>query len=81
MLNARFVQAQLPERGHVAEDRILAFPLQIVPARDLNASARWIGHIRKALPYKDQPGGVGVGKGRENHRVDHAEDGGVRADA
>ena len=81
MVQAGFVETHFAERGHVGEHGVLALPLHIIPARDLNASAHWIGQVRQALPHKDQPRRIGVGEGLENDGVDDAEDGGIRANA
>ena len=81
MVQAGFAETHFTERGHVGEHGVLALPLHIIPARDLNASAHWIGQVRQALPHKDQPRRIGVGEGLENDGVDDAEDGGIRANA
>jgi hypothetical protein len=66
---------QLPEGGKPWHGRRLCLPVLIGERRDEIEAA-----VRILLPYDDQPRGVLVGKLIQQHRLDHAEDGGVRAD-
>ena len=77
MLDTGLVQAHVAESGHFAEDGVLAAPGLVAVVRGLNPAAGRVGHVGIALPDQHQPRWIGIGKRLQDHRVDHAENGGV----
>ena len=69
------------EGRHGGEDRRLLLPFDEVQPRHFHARPDGRGQSRETLPHEDQAVDIGIRKGVQHDRIEHAEDGGVGADA
>ncbi len=67
-----------PRRGHIHENAVLRFPVQIICGRRSVIGETEVGHV---LPDDHQAVRLGVGKGPQQNRFYRAENGGVSADS